>query len=91
MTLDSALEYQLFNDRQTYHGNVKNLSATGILFTTEKSLPLGIQLQIKLTPENTITPPMEAEVKVTRCDKHSDGICYVAGVITQIYDQGLTA
>jgi len=84
MTLDSSLEYQLFNDPKNYVGSVKNLSATGILFTTDQTLPLGVQLQIKLTPENSITSPMTAEVRVTRSDKHSDGIYYVAGEMTQI-------
>ncbi len=84
MTLDSALEYHLFNDNKTYPGKVKNLSATGIMFTADQSLPLGIQVQIKLTPENDITPPMEAEVRVTRCDKRTDGHYHVAGEINKI-------
>jgi hypothetical protein len=84
MTLDSSLEFQVFNDSRVYQGTVKNLSANGLMFTSDKSLPLGIQLSIKLTPENSITPPMVAEVKVIRCDKHSDGLYYVAGEMSQI-------
>jgi hypothetical protein len=84
MTLDSSLQYEIYDDKQKYQGVVKNLSATGILFTTGESLPLGIQLQIKLTPENNITPPMSAEVQVTRCDKHADAQYHVAGVMTEI-------
>lgn len=84
MTLDSSLEYYVYNDEKTYQGKVKNLSATGIMFTASHSIPLGIQLQIKLTPENDITPPMEAGVRVTRCDKRRDGHYHVAGEMSQI-------
>lgn len=84
MTLDSSLEYQIYNDKEVYKARVKNLSATGILFLASQSIPLGIQLSIKLTPENKLTPPMMAEVKITRCDKHSDGDYHVAGELTQV-------
>lgn len=85
MTLDSTLEYQVVNEEDHYHlGSIKNLSATGVLFVTDRSIPLGIKLRIKLSPENEITPPMKAEIKVSRCDKHSDGDYYLAGEIIKI-------
>ncbi len=84
MDVDGALEYQKYDDKNVYKGKVKNLSAKGILFIAEGSMPLGITLQIKLTPVNDITPPMSAEVRITRCDKHSDGDYHVAGEIIKI-------
>lgn len=84
MSLDSSLEYQILSEDKAYQGKIKNLSATGVLFVTDHSIPLGVNLRIKLSPENDITPPMSAEVKVTRCDKHSDGGYYLAGEITRI-------
>lgn len=84
MTLDCSLDYQKYGEDRVYQGQVKNLSATGILFITKDSIPLGVNIQIKLTPVNTITPPMSADVKISRCDKHSDGEYHVAGVITQV-------
>lgn len=84
MTLNSSLEYQVLSENKQYQGNIKNLSATGVLFVTDHSVPLGVILRIKLSPDNNITPPMSADVKVTRCDKHSDGGYYLAGEITRI-------
>ena len=84
MSLDSSLEYQVLSEDRLYQGNIKNLSATGVLFVTDHSVPLGVNLRIKLSPENNITPPMSAQVKVTRCDKHSDGGYYLAGEIIQM-------
>ena len=84
MSIDSSLEYQVLSDDKLYQGQIKNLSANGVLFVTDHSVPLGINLRIKLSPDNNLTPPMSAEVKVTRCDKHSDGGYYLAGEITRI-------
>lgn len=84
MSLDSLLEYQMFNEKEVYQAKVMNLSATGLFFITTQSIPLGVQLNIKITPEKNVTPPMSAEVRVTRCDKHSDGDFHVAGEITKI-------
>ena len=84
MTLDSTLEYQIHNEDKLLQGEIKNLSATGVLFITDHPISLGIKLRIKLTPDNKITPPMSADVKVARCDKHADGAYYVAGEILTI-------
>lgn len=84
MTLESTLEYQMENDTNTYKGTVKNLSAKGVLFTTSDEIPLDKNLIIKLKPVNNITPPMSADVKITRCDKVSDTEYHVAGSILQI-------
>ena len=84
MTVESSLEYHKDNDSEVHQGTVKNLSATGILFTTDDKLPLGIELSIKLTPINSITPPLSARVKVTRADKHADGDYYIACEIVKI-------
>ena len=84
MSVDSSLEYQVMSDDKLHQGQIKNLSANGVLFVTDHCVPLGINLRIKLSPDNKITPPMSAEVKVTRCDKHSDGGYYLAGEITRI-------
>jgi hypothetical protein len=85
MTLESTLEYQIHNEDKLHKGEIKNLSATGVLFVTEQPISLGLKLRITLTPDNKITPPMSADVKVARCDKHSDGAYYLAGEILKIH------
>lgn len=84
MALDCSLEYRFSADDKSYKGQIKNLSAKGVLFSGDESIALGVQIQITVTPVHDITPPMIADVRVTRCDKHEDGNFYVAGEILQI-------
>jgi hypothetical protein len=84
MVLDCSLTYRRNDDDSSYQGQVRDLSARGVSFLTDDSLPLGIDIQITLTPENDITPPLHASVRITRCDKHGDGRYHVAGEILQI-------
>lgn len=84
MALDCSLEYSIAADDKTYQGKIQNLSGKGVLFQGDKAIALGVQLQITVSPVNDITPPMVADVRVTRCDKHDDGNYYVAGEILQI-------
>ena len=84
MALDCSLEYSISAEDKTYQGKIQNLSAKGVLFLGDKSIALGVQIQITVSPVNDITPPMVADVRVTRCDKHDDDNYYVAGEILQI-------
>jgi hypothetical protein len=84
MALDCSLEYSISADDTTYQGQIKNLSAKGVLFQGDKAIALGVQIQITVSPVHDITPPMVADVLVTRCDKHDDGNYYVAGEILKI-------
>ena len=85
MTLDCALEYRVHDKDDARVGQIKNLSATGVLFTADESLALGIEIFITVTAKNSNTPPMTAELKSLRCDKHSDdGKYHVAGEVLSI-------
>jgi hypothetical protein len=84
MALDCSLEYSTADDDITYQGKVQNLSAKGILFLGDKELALGTKIKITVSPVHDITPPMVADVSVTRCDKHDDGSYHVAGEILHI-------
>jgi hypothetical protein len=85
MALDCSLQYTISADDKTYQGKIKNLSAKGVLFTGDKSIALGVQIQITVSPVNDITPPMVADVRITRCDQNDDETYYVAGEILQIH------
>jgi len=84
MTLDSVLEYHLAGDDEVHQGQIKNLSATGVMFVCDRVVSPGTQVNIKLSPVNTITPPMSAEISVTRCDQHDDDSYLLAGEIIKI-------
>ncbi len=66
MPIDCELNFCESGGSKQYQGNVINLSSKGILFTSSEKFEPGASLEIVLTPSNSITPPMEATVTVSR-------------------------
>ena len=66
MPIDCELNFSITDESQEYQGNVINLSSKGILFTSNEKFEPGTSLDIVLTPSNSLTPPMEATVSVSR-------------------------
>jgi hypothetical protein len=66
MPIDCELSFSEAGSTKLYQGNVINLSSKGILFTSNEKFDEGSTLDIILTPSNSMTPPMQAEVIVTR-------------------------
>ncbi|MFT5502376.1 MAG: hypothetical protein ACI845_002875 [Gammaproteobacteria bacterium] len=66
MAIDCELTFTVGRGRQQYEGNVINLSSQGILFTCLKSFAEDTDLNIVLTPSNSITPPLHASITVSR-------------------------
>ena len=66
MALDCEFCFRRPSDNQQYTGQVINLSSKGILFTSSESVEVDTALEILVTPSNSITPPMEASVVVSR-------------------------
>jgi len=66
MPIDCELSFLIEGSTKQYQGNVINLSSKGILFTSTEKFEAGTTLQIVLTPSNSTTAPMEAEVVVAR-------------------------
>ena len=66
MAIDCGFSFSKRGEQQSHDGHVINLSSMGILFTSEQSFEPGSGLEIVLTPSNSLTPPMEASVTVTR-------------------------
>ena len=66
MAIDCVLNFSSKGNAEVYRGNVINLSSKGILFTSMEALKENSELQILLTPSNSITPPMEADAIVKR-------------------------
>jgi hypothetical protein len=66
MPIDCELSFSVEGSTKQYQGNVINLSSKGILFTSNEKFESGTTLQIVLTPSNSTTSPMEAEVVVAR-------------------------
>ncbi len=66
MPIDCELSFSEIGGSKQHQGNVINLSSKGILFTSNEKFEPGANLEIVLTPSNSITPPMEATVIVSR-------------------------
>ena len=66
MPIDCELSFAVEGSAKQYQGNVINLSSKGILFTSNEKFDPGTRLEIILTPSNSTTAPMEAEVVVAR-------------------------
>jgi hypothetical protein len=66
MPIDCELSFAVEGSAKQHQGNVINLSSKGILFTSSEKFEPGTTLQIVLTPSNSTTAPMEAEVVVAR-------------------------
>ena len=83
MPIDCMLSFKPAGSDQEYTGNVINLSSNGILFTSESEFNEGDQLEILLTPSNSLTPPMEATTTVSRVTNTGE-VYEIACEITKI-------
>ena len=85
--VDCKIQYSLPDAGQSETGKVTNLSGRGMMFIVENLLEVGNRLEVRIQPENTITPPLHANVSVVRVNKqrHEDGY-EVGAVIQEILD-----
>jgi len=85
MNAEHALQFREVGSEQTSEGICRNLSATGILFTTEQAIPDGTELEVNITPRYSVVSPFAAVVKVIRSQSNGEPSRYiVAGKITSI-------
>jgi len=83
MAIDCEFSFCEQGGQQIFDGHVINLSSKGILFTSSEHFVEGSKLEIVLTPSNSLTPPMEASVVVTRVT-NNEPIYELACGITEI-------
>lgn len=84
MNIDCDMEYSVNGSGKKEHGTVLNLSGNGISFSINEQVDPGTMVHISISPENTVTPPLEVTVEVLRCDPGNDAAGYdIAGNITQ--------
>ncbi|MDT8384423.1 MAG: PilZ domain-containing protein [Gammaproteobacteria bacterium] len=85
MSTEHALQFRTLGSKEMQQGTCCNLSATGILFTTDSSIPDGAELEVNITPQYSVVSPFEAVVKVIRSQSNDALNQYtVAGKITSI-------
>lgn len=82
MAIDSRMTFKRLNSDYTHDGQMQDLSATGLRFTTQQPLDVGEILEITIIPGLDITPPMQTVMAVVRVTHDGNNNRYeVAGVI----------
>ncbi|HEC18387.1 MAG TPA: PilZ domain-containing protein [Gammaproteobacteria bacterium] len=85
MHAEHALQFREVGSEQIMQGICCNLSATGIMFTTDQPIPQGAELEVNIKPEYSVVSPFDAVVKVLRTQANGEASRYlVAGKITSL-------
>lgn len=69
MNLDCSMKYSVNGSEEKKTGVVKNLSGEGVSLLIDQRVNPGTEIQMSITPENPITPPLDITVEVLRCDE----------------------
>jgi len=87
ISVDCEMQYSLAGSGQDEYGKVTNLSGRGMMFIANRSLQVDDRVEVRIRPENDITPPLHANVRVVRVNKqrHEDGY-EIGAVIKEILD-----
>jgi len=88
MNTEHALQFREVGSNEIQQGVCRNLSATGIMFTTKQAIPEGTELTVTITPQYSVVTPFDAVVKVLRTQANSAPSQYtIAGKITSIQQE----
>ncbi len=83
--LQCDVTYRRAGDGDTARGVCEDLSGGGILFIAQAPLAVGDSIEISVTPQNTITPPLDAVIEVVRSEPTQQAGQYrIAGAIQRI-------
>jgi hypothetical protein len=85
MTTDAPLSFTTKGSPTVYEGQCLNLSAVGVLFTSEENVPCGTLMEINITPAHAVVPPLIATVEVVRSQTYDDGRYAIAAQIKVIH------
>lgn len=83
MPTKCEVSYRENNENSILQGEVIDLSASGLLFQTDQPLTIGKTLEVSITPETKITPPLNAIVEVKRVTSENN-LYKIAAEIKQI-------
>ncbi len=83
VAVDSKIAYGHVNEDSNHIGKLKNLSGRGLMFISESELKKDALVDVRVEPENNLTPPLQARVKVVRVLKQRHGEGYEIGAVIQ--------
>ncbi|MET0090788.1 MAG: PilZ domain-containing protein [Candidatus Thiodiazotropha sp.] len=73
MAVNGPVRFRINGDQEVSTGRVVNLSGNGLLIDFERELPVDVRMAVLITPSQSITPPLAAEVSVLRSDPNESG------------------
>lgn len=84
MQTDAKINFTPQGSAHTFQGDCINLSASGVLFTSEQRFNPGTFIDINITPHYSVVQPLEATIEVVRSSVHNSGRFAIAGEIKKI-------
>lgn len=84
LNTNAVMTIKCDGSEQTLEGRCINLSASGVLFSSEQRFEPGTLIHINITPPKAIVPPLDAIVEVLRAQADNDNGYAIAGHIRQI-------
>lgn len=81
MPVECKVDFTIEGQSGVFHGDGKDLSATGVTFVTSKELQPGSTININVHPVIKTVRPLSAKAEVIRCSKAGDD--FVVGVKMQ--------
>ena len=84
MTVDCKVTYCELDATEQSEGRAKNLSGKGILFQSDKEIPMGTRLRVDVHSSNNAVPPLNASIEVVRVEMIKPGELYeIGGLFTE--------
>lgn len=85
MHIDHKMTFGLAGEKNISVGRCMSLSAHGVLFTTQNPVPVGAQMELNITPGNSVVAPLNALAEVVRVEQDETLDEYrIAARITQM-------
>ena len=84
ISLDSEMHYRLVESDEFHTAQCTSLSGSGVSFTSAIICDVGKALEIKITPQNTVTSSFIAFVEVVRVLPITEGKYEIAATIKTI-------
>ncbi|HHS84092.1 MAG TPA: PilZ domain-containing protein [Gammaproteobacteria bacterium] len=78
MDVECVVDYKVPGATEMQQAAGHDLSAGGVRFETEQEIAVGTLLEIVISPQQQLTPPLEATAEVVRVDSSTDGKCFVS-------------
>jgi len=83
ITVDCSLTYKVPQADAVEYGQAKNLSGRGMMFIAPRAVEVDSELEVTISPDQPVTPPLHALVKVVRVAKQRRGDGFEVGAVIQ--------